>query len=80
MSVYWISVFFRCHAGYIVNMDYIGKICGEEIFLITEDKVYISRQKRKEFIKVYGEYLGTKKYRSSILRIYQVSFKMNQLL
>lgn len=52
--------FFRCHAGYIVNMDYIGKICGEEIFLITEDKVYISRQKRKEFIKVYGEYLGTK--------------------
>lgn len=32
-------------------MVYIEKIYGETIFLITGDRVYISRQKRKEFMK-----------------------------
>lgn len=50
--------FFRCHAAYIVNMDYIKEINGMEIILKNDAQIYISKNRKKEFFKVFAEFMG----------------------
>lgn len=49
--------FFRCHAAYIVNMDYIGKVNGGELTLTTGDVIYISKGRKKRFMEEVQRYL-----------------------
>lgn len=50
--------FFRCHAAYIVNMSYISKIDGLEILLSNGESIYMSKGKRKSFLKALSEYFS----------------------
>lgn len=49
--------FFRCHAAYIVNMDYIQKIDNFEILLTNGDTIYISKGKKSKFVKKLCNYM-----------------------
>lgn len=49
--------FFRCHAAYIVNMDYIVRLHGLEITLSTGDTIYASKARRSSFVKRLRSYL-----------------------
>lgn len=50
--------FFRCHASYIVNMDYIVKIQGPEITLGNGEIIYISKGRKKGFFAELTTYFG----------------------
>lgn len=53
--------FIRCHSSYIVNMEYIKDYQGYEINLLNNDKIWVSKNRRKEFLhtltKFYGQML-----------------------
>lgn len=59
--------FFRCHAAYIVNMNYVKKIEGLEVFLYNGESVYISKGKKKAFILAIDNYFNNKCLRQSEL-------------
>lgn len=49
--------FYRCHRGYLVNMAHIVRYNSDSIILSNGGKVYLTKKKHKEFIKVYMWYL-----------------------
>lgn len=51
--------FVRCHNSYIVNLEYIDKITGYEITLMTGETIPISKQKKKELMQSLAEFLGS---------------------
>ena len=52
------SRFYRCHAAYIVNMDYIKKVKGLQVFMENgEEEVYISKGKKNMFSEKLSHYL-----------------------
>lgn len=51
------AMFFRCHNCYIVNMNYVSMIDGDELTVEPGgDKVYVSRKRRKEFLEALTSY------------------------
>lgn len=52
------STFSRCHASFIVNMEHISSMKGNELLL--DDKTYIpvSRGKRESFLNDFTKFLG----------------------
>ena len=52
------SSFYRCHRSYLVNMAHIAEYSNDTINLSNGDKVYLSKEKYPEFVKVYMRYLG----------------------
>lgn len=54
------SNFIRCHQSYIVNMDKIMNIVGDEIVLFNGHKIPISRSKKKEVYERLNRYLGVR--------------------
>lgn len=51
--------FVRCHTSYIVNLEYIDKVLGYDITLLTGEIIPISKQKKKELMQSLAEYLGS---------------------
>ena len=51
------SGFYRCHRGYLVNMEYISEYDSENIYLMNGDKVYLAREKYQDFVKHYMRFL-----------------------
>ncbi len=49
--------FYRCHRGYLVNMAYITEYDSDSISLAGGAKVYLSKKKHGEFVKIYMDYL-----------------------
>lgn len=45
--------FVRCHNSYIVNMNYIRKICSNEIELESSEKILVSKCRKKRSLKVF---------------------------
>ena len=52
------SSFYRCHRGYLVNMEHIDGYNGDCIQTDNGDCVYLAREKYGEFVKTYLDYLG----------------------
>lgn len=52
--------FYRCHRGYLVNMEYIMEYTADSIQLSTGETVYLAKGKYSEFVKVYMRYLKSK--------------------
>lgn len=52
--------FAQSHKSILVNMSYVNNIEGNEIILITEDKLQVSRSMKKEFMQQLAVYLGGK--------------------
>lgn len=49
--------FFRTHASYIVNFQYIKAIDGWDIIMKNQERVMISKYKKKEFMDCFMQYL-----------------------
>ncbi len=46
------SLFFRCQKSFIINLDKIGSIEGNQLVLFTGDKVPVSKNLKSELLKV----------------------------
>lgn len=51
------SLFFRCHAAFLINLKYIDKIQGNNIW-VNGQLLSISRYRRKDFLEAWAAYLG----------------------
>ena len=51
------SSFYRSHRGYLVNMEHIAEYSNDMIDMSNGDRVYLAKEKYKEFVKVYMRYL-----------------------
>lgn len=55
------KIFIRCHSSYIVNMNFIKTYSGYEIYLLNNEKIWVSKNRRKDFLhtltRFYGELL-----------------------
>ena len=51
------SSFYRCHRGYLVNMEHITEYSNDMIDMDNGEKVYLTKEKYQEFVKVYMRYL-----------------------
>ncbi|MBR1929866.1 MAG: response regulator transcription factor [Lachnospiraceae bacterium] len=49
--------FYRCHRGYLVNMQHIVEYNSDSIGLSNGEKVFLSKEKYNEFVKSYMSYL-----------------------
>ncbi|MBR1741419.1 MAG: response regulator transcription factor [Lachnospiraceae bacterium] len=49
--------FYRCHRGYLVNMDYISEYDHTSIMLRNGESVYLAKERYGEFIREYMRYL-----------------------
>ena len=45
--------FFKCHRGYIVNINHIGSCLAEEVVMRSGDRIPLSRSYRADFKKAY---------------------------
>ena len=52
------SSFYRCHRGYLVNMEHITEYSKDTIDMSNGERVYLAKKKYPEFIKEYMRYLG----------------------
>ena len=52
------SVFLKINRAYVINSVYINKFNSEEVFLKTGDKLYISRNYRKDFKQNYYDFIS----------------------
>lgn len=50
--------YFRCHAGYLVNLASVKKVEKLEIELITGEKIYVSKPRRRAFMEALAAYWG----------------------
>lgn len=50
--------FYRCHRGYLVNLEHIDAYGRDAIHLDDGSAVYLAREKYAEFTKIYMKYLG----------------------
>lgn len=54
--------FVRCHSSYIVNMIFIKDYQGYEVFLLSNEIIWVSKNRRKEFLhrlmRFYGKLLN----------------------
>ncbi len=50
--------FFRCHKSYLVNFHHILNVDGTDILLSNQQKIPISKHRRKEFMQAFTFYLG----------------------
>ena len=48
--------FFQSHRSYIVNMSKIENVQGNTIYLVTGDRILVSRRLRTSFLKAYMKY------------------------
>ena len=49
--------FFRCHVSYLVNLRYVDRISGNDIW-VNGDRLAISRYRRKEFLEAWSAWIG----------------------
>lgn len=49
--------FFRCNKGYIVNLEYVDAV-QEGCAIVNNEKLLISRSRKKDFMKSLVEYMG----------------------
>lgn len=53
------SGFYRCHRGYLVNMEHIAEYSNDMIDMDNGDKVYLAKEKYPEFVKAYMRYIDS---------------------
>lgn len=49
--------FFRCHTSFLVNLRFVDKISGSDLF-IGDQAISISRYRRRELLEAWAAYLG----------------------
>ena len=51
--------FYRCHNGVIVNLDYVDYVQEFMIVLVSGEKIYTTKSRKKELIKKLAERTGS---------------------
>lgn len=51
--------FYRCHNGVIVNLDYVDYVQEFMIVLVSGEKIYMTKSRKKELIKKLAERTGS---------------------
>ncbi|MFG6394056.1 MAG: DNA-binding response regulator [Lachnospiraceae bacterium] len=51
------KIFFKCHRSYIINLGAVKKIENTYVVMSTNEKVIVSRWRKKEFISKYTGYI-----------------------
>lgn len=49
--------FFRCHTSFLVNLRFVDKISGSDLF-IGDQAISISCYRRRELLEAWAAYLG----------------------
>ncbi|MDD3360799.1 MAG: LytTR family DNA-binding domain-containing protein [Hespellia sp.] len=49
--------FYRCHAAYIINMQYVYRVQGLSIFLKQGNEILISKNRKSKFMLALTEYI-----------------------
>ncbi len=49
--------FFRCHASFLVNLQYIDQVKGNDVW-VHGDRLAISRYRRKEFLDAWSQWMS----------------------
>lgn len=49
--------FFRCHTSFLINLDYVDKIRGNDVW-VNGQLLSISRYRKNEFLAAWAAYLG----------------------
>ena len=52
------SGFFRCHKSFIVNFQYVVNIDSTDVLLSNQEKVPISKHRRKDFLQEFTAYVA----------------------
>ena len=52
------DAFFRCHRGYLVNMEHVMSYSGDTVLMDNGDALYLSRRKYAEFDLRYRKFFG----------------------
>ncbi len=52
--------FYRCHRSYLVNMAFVTEYDSENIFLENGEKIYMAKEKYRDFVKNYMRFLRRK--------------------
>ncbi len=50
--------FYRCHVGFLVNMEFVKRVEKLNIELTSGETIYASKPKKKEFMEAMAEYWG----------------------
>lgn len=49
--------FFRCHTSFLINLNYVDKIQGNDVW-VNGEKLFVSRYRRKDFLDAWAAFLG----------------------
>ena len=49
--------FFRCHVSYLVNLRYVDRVSGYDVW-VNGERLSISRYRRREFLEAWAAWLG----------------------
>ena len=49
--------FFRCHVSYLVNLRYVDRVSGNDVW-VNGDRVTVSRYRRREFMEAWAAWQG----------------------
>ncbi|WP_349945611.1 LytTR family DNA-binding domain-containing protein [Lacrimispora sp. BS-2] len=50
--------FNRCHSSYIVNMEFIKHYQVYELYLLNDDTIFVSKNRRKDFLHALTKFYG----------------------
>ena len=50
-------LFFRCHVSYLVNLRYVDRVSGNDVW-VNGDRVTVSRYRRREFMEAWAAWQG----------------------
>ena len=53
--------FAMCNKSYVVNLNHVQRIDGDEVVLVNGDRLPISRPRKKEFMQQIADFYGNKK-------------------
>ena len=52
--------FFRCHEGYLINMNHVRRFGKQEVVLNSGALIPVSRLKKKDFLAAFARHVGAR--------------------
>lgn len=60
------SPFLRCHRSYLINMNFVDRLCEQDILMKNGDSIPMRRRGRSEIRGTYGDFLTTRLFEVSL--------------
>ena len=52
------GLFYRCHQGYLVNLDYVERVQEDSLILKEKVTIPVSKSKKEELLKKMAKYVA----------------------